>query len=104
MIGTRSLLFQLTMMGEDSGRSDIMKREIEYIRNFLKVNVFGGTIKSETGRVITGLLSGLRSQVTLINLGGNAVSFFRDIFQGFEENFMRTVTKLNTNIEAKTLS
>lgn len=104
MIGTRSLLFQLTMMGEESGNSEIMKREIKYIRDFLKVNVFNTTIKSETGRVLTGALAGLRSQVTLINLGGNMISFFRDVFQGFEENFMRTVTKLNTDLDAKTLS
>jgi hypothetical protein len=49
MVGTRSLLFQLTLMGEESGNSDIMKREIQYIRDFLKVNVFNTTIKSETG-------------------------------------------------------
>ena len=28
-----------------------------------------------------------------MNLGGNAISFFRDVFQGFEENYMRTVAK-----------
>ena len=104
MIGTRSLLFQLTLMGEESGNSEIMEREIKYIRDFLKVNVFNTTIKSETGRVLTGALAGVRSQVTLMNLGGNMISFFRDVFQGFEENFMRTVTKLNTDIDAKTLS
>ena len=104
MIGTRSLLFQLTLMGEESGNSDIMKREIQYIRDFLKVNVFNTTIKSETGAVLTGALAGIRSKVTLMNLGGNMISFFRDVFQGFEENFMRTVTKLNTDIDAKTLS
>ena len=32
------------------------------------------------------------------------ISFFRDIFQGFEENYMRTVTKLNTDLDAKTMS
>ena len=104
MVGTRSLLFQLTLMGEESGNSDIMKREIQYIRDFLKVNVFNTTIKSETGQVLTGALAGVRSKVTLMNLGGNMISFFRDVFQGFEENFMRTVTKLNTDIDAKTLS
>jgi len=104
MIGTRSLLFQLTLMGEESGNSDIMKREIQYIRDFLKVNVFNTTIKSETGKVLTGALANVRSKVTLMNLGGNLISFFRDVFQGFEENFMRTVTKLNTDIDAKTLS
>ena len=104
MIGTRSLLFQLTLMGEESGNTEVMKREIQYIRDFLKVNVFNTTIKSETGAVLTGALAGVRSKVTLMNLGGNMISFFRDVFQGFEENFARTVTKLNTDIDAKTLS
>ena len=104
MIGTRSLLFQLNVMGQESGNSKIMQREIKYIQDFLKVNVLNQTIKSETGRVLTGTLAGLRSQVTLMNLGGNMISFFRDIFQGFEENYMRTVTKLNTDLDAKTMS
>lgn len=103
LVGAKSLLFQLHVMGEEAGNSTRFNQEIEYIKDFLKVNVYNDSIKDNFGRYVTGLLAPVRTQVTLINLGGNLVSFFRDIFQGFQENFMRVFTKLNTDIEAKYL-
>ena len=104
LVGTKSLLFQLQIMGEASGRSKIMEDEIKYIENLLKINVFNESIKTKTGKLITGLLAPVRTGVTLLNIGGNLISFFRDVFQGFQENYMRTVTKLNTDLSASNIS
>jgi len=94
----------MEIMGRESGNSKHFNEAIKYIQEFLTVNVYDSTIKNKFGQVVTGALSKAKSQVTLINLGGNMVSFFRDTFQGFEENYMRALTKLNTNLDAKNIS
>ena len=104
LVGTKALLLQMQIMGQESGHSKHFDEAIKYIQDFLTVNVYDSTIKNKFGQVITGALSKARSQVTLINLGGNLVSFFRDTFQGFEENYMRSLTKLNTDLDAKNIS
>lgn len=101
---TKAFLVEMELMGDAAGKGNKFKEQLDYIQQFLTVNVYGGSIKEEFGRAITGLLTPLRTQATLINLGGNIVSFFRDIFQGFQENYIRTITKLNSNIETKYLN
>lgn len=46
----------------------------------------------------------VKSFATNVLIGGNVVGFVRDIFQGVEENFIRTVTKLNTDIDSKSVA
>lgn len=101
LIGTKNLIFQLEMLENISGTKDIIDKELQYIRDYLKVNVFQRSIMGETGNKITSALTPLKRFVSMVNLAGNIVSSIRDAEQGFMENFIRTITKFQTDLEAK---
>ena len=103
LIGTKNLIFQLEMLEGLTGSESIIEEEIKYIKDYLKVNVFSRSIMGETGKKITGALSPVKHAVTAINLAGNVVSAIRDTEQGFIENFVRTVTKFQTDLTAKSV-
>jgi hypothetical protein len=46
-----------------------------------------------TNQKLVAAASGIKQSVTFLNLAGNMVSFFRDIINGFGENFLRSATK-----------
>jgi hypothetical protein len=93
LIGTKNLIFQLEMLQDISGTKDIIEKEIKYIKDYLKINVFQRSIMEETGQKITSALTPVKRFVSMVNLAGNVVSAVRDAEQGFMENFIRTVTK-----------
>lgn len=101
LIGTKNLIFQLEMLQDISGTKDIIEKEIKYIKDYLKINVFQRSIMEETGQKITSALTPVKRFVSMVNLAGNVVSAVRDAEQGFMENFIRTVTKFQTDLEAK---
>ena len=103
LIGTKNLIFQLEMIEGLSGTKDIIDEEIKYIKDYLKVNVFQRSIMGETGQKITSALTPVKRFVSMINLAGNVVSAIRDSEQGLVENFVRTFTKFQTDLEAKTV-
>ena len=98
--GTKMLLLQLDMMGD----SEAIKKEIKYIEEYLKVNVFKKSVMENASQEIIARLTPVRTFVTYANLAGNAVAYFRDIENGFMENYLRTVTKFQTDISASNLT
>ena len=103
LIGSKNIIFQLEMLQDITGTDTIIKEEIKYIKDYLKVNVFSRSIMGETGKKITGVLSPVKHFVTIVNLAGNVVSALRDYQQGFLENFIRTANKFQTDLTAKYL-
>jgi hypothetical protein len=93
LIGTKNLIFQLEMLESISGTEEIIEKEIKYIKDYLKVNVFQRSIMGEAGKKITSALTPLKRFVTTVNLAGNVVSAIRDTQQGFVENMVRTIIK-----------
>ena len=100
LTGTKMLLLQLDMMGD----TDANKKEAKYIEEYLKVNVFKKSVMEPTSQEIVSRLTPVRTFVTYANLAGNAVAYFRDIENGFMENYLRTVTKFQTDISAANLT
>lgn len=105
LVGTKALLLQLHLMGDDSEEAKkIVEKEAEVIRDYLKQNVFNKPTMHKSFQKAIGALSGVKRAVTLMNLGGNAIAFFRDIENGFMENFLRSVTHFQTDIKASYLT
>lgn len=98
LVGTKSLLVQLHLMGENSGNSEVFKKEVKYIKDYIKKNVFRTSIMEENSQKVVGALQSLRTAVTHANLAGNIVSYFRDNMNGFLENFMRAIIKFQTDL------
>ena len=92
-------MLKLDMMGGDS-----IEKELKYIEDYIKVNVFQKSVMESQSQAIVGTLTPVRQFVTYANLAGNAVAYLRDIENGFFENFLRTVTKFQTDINAKNLT
>lgn len=65
----------------------------------MKVNVFNTSIMSSAEKAIIGNIAPVKSLVTNMLLGGNVVSMFRDSIEGVQQNFMRSLIKLNTDID-----
>lgn len=99
LVGTKMLMLKLDMMGGDS-----IEKELKYIEDYIKVNVFQKSVMESQSQAIVGTLTPVRQFVTYANLAGNAVAYLRDIENGFFENFLRTVTKFQTDINAKNLT
>lgn len=99
LVGSKALLLQLHLTGNFAGNEAIVKKEIKYIQDYLKVNVFNTSIMSSAEKAIIGNIAPVKSLVTNMLLGGNVVSMFRDSIEGVQQNFMRSLIKLNTNID-----
>lgn len=99
LVGTKMLMLKLDMLGGES-----VEKELKYIEDYIKVNVFQKSVMENNSQEIIGALTPVRKFVTYANLAGNAVAYLRDIENGFLENFLRTATKFQTDISAANLT
>lgn len=99
LVGTKMIMLKMDLMGGDS-----IKKELDYIDDYLKVNVFQKSIMESSSQAIVSFMSPVRQLVTYANLAGNMVAYLRDIENGFLENYLRTFTNFQTNISAKNVT
>ena len=105
LVGTKALLFQLHIMGNDSNEAkEVVEKESKLIKEYITQNAFNTPTMDPTNQKIVAALQGTKQTVTFLNLAGNMVSFFRDIINGFGENFLRSATKFQTDIKAQHLA
>ena len=104
LTATKSILLQLHIMGNESEDArKIVEKETNLIKDYITQNTFNTSTMDPTNQKIVAALSGTKRSVTFLNLAGNMVSFFRDIINGFGENFLRAATKFQTDIKAKNI-
>ena len=98
LVGSKALLLQLHLTGDYGGNSETTQKEIEWLQKYLEVNVFNTSIMSPQEKKIIGCIQPIRTVVSHMLLGGNIVGAFRDIIEGVQQNFLRSVIKLNTDL------
>lgn len=101
LIYTKALVARLSLTGGFYGNKDVVDKEIKYINDYLKVNVFNTSVMNKEMQVAMSYLQPIKSTVTDLLLGFNVVSGIRDTFQGLKQNFMQSYTKLNADIDPK---
>lgn len=105
LLGTKALLLQLKILGENSGFQESFNKQIKYIEDYIHLNVFKKPIiEGGLSQKIVGIGQGVRSNVTFLNLAGNVISAARDVENGFMENYLRTASKFLTDINATNMS
>ena len=105
LLGTKALLLQMSILGENSGTEKTFKDEQEFIQKYIGLHIFKQPITDKglaQGIMATG--QGLRRNVTFLNIAGNVIAAARDVENGFMENYIRTASKYMTNISSKNLS
>ena len=101
LVASKALMLELYLTGNYNGNRDIVEKEIKWAQDYLKVNVFNTSIMTPTEKKIVGVISPVKRVVTHMLLGGNIVGAIRDSFEGAQQNFIRSVIKLNTDISPK---
>lgn len=105
LLGTKALLLQMTILGENSGTEKTFEKEKEFIQKYINLHIFKKPITDNgLAQKVMGVGQAARSKVTFLNLAGNVISAARDVENGFMENFIRTASHHMTNISAKNLS
>ena len=105
LLGTKALLLQLKILGDNSGFQESFNKQIKYIEDYINLNVFKKPIiEGGLSQKIVGVGQGLRSNVTFLNLAGNVIAAARDVENGFMENYLRTASKFLTDINASNMS
>lgn len=105
LLGTKALLLQLKILGNNSGFEESFNKQEKYIRDYIGLNVFKKPIiEGGLSQKITGIGQGLRSGVSFMVLGGNIISAARDVENGFMENYLRTASKHLTDITPGNMS
>ena len=104
LVSAKAFMYQLHLTGEFNGNKDIVEKEKKWINAYIKVNTFNTSIMSETEKKIVGIITPFKQVTNHLLLAGNLVSYFRDIFQGAQENFIRTFIKFNTDITPSEVS
>ena len=99
LIGSKALLLELFITGNYNGNKEIVEKEIKYIQDYLKINVFKTSIMSPAEKKIVGVISPIKRLTTHMLLGGNVVGALRDSLEGAQQNFIRSVIKLHTDID-----
>ena len=98
LVASKALMLELHLTGNYNGNRDIVEKEIKWMQDYLKVNVFNTSIMSPTEKTVVGVISPIKRVVTHMLLGGNIVGALRDTLEGAQQNFIRSVIKLNTDI------
>lgn len=101
LVASKALMLELHLTGNYNGNREVIEKEIKWIQDYLKINVFHTSIMSPTEKKIVGVISPIKRVVTHMLLGGNIVGAIRDSIEGAEQNFIRSVIKLNTDITPK---
>lgn len=104
LVSTKSLLLQLQLTSNYGGNLEAVQKELEYIQDYLKVNVFQRSIMEDKSKKVLSVVAPIKSAVSNLLLMGNVTSAMRDSIQGVLENMTRSLIKLNTNITPKTVS
>lgn len=104
LIYTKALIARLSLTGKFYGNDKVVEKEIKYINDYLKVNVFNTSIMNKEMQVAMAYLQPLKSSVTDLLLGFNVVSGIRDTFQGLKQNFMQSATKINADIDPSNIA
>lgn len=104
MVVSKAFMLRMRLTGDMGGNKSVVDKEIKYIENYLKINVFNSSIMSKQEKAVISAIMPVKTFATNVLIGGNIVGFVRDTFQGLEENFIRTYTKLNTDIDTKSVA
>ena len=99
LIKTKGILLTLDLMGEIT-HSNIPKI-INYINDFVTVNVHNKSIMEETSQKIVGATRPLRRLVTGTWIAGNLIGAVRDTSEGLWQNLARSINKYQTDISSK---
>lgn len=104
LVASKALMLELHLTGNYNGNKEVVEKEIKYIQDYLKTNVFHTSIMSPAEKKIVGIISPVKKLVSHMLLGGNVVSALRDSLEGAQQNFIRSVIKLNTDLTPKDVS
>lgn len=99
LVGTKAFMLQLALRGEESGNSKAMRDELDWLQKYLKVNIFKETVMSKGEQKWMGLLMPVKHIVSHMLIGGNIVGAFRDVFEGVQQNFIRSVLQYQTDLK-----
>lgn len=75
-------MLELHITGNYNGNKETVSKEIKYMQDYLKTNVFHTSIMSPAEKKIVGVISPIKRIVTHMLLGGNIVSALRDSLEG----------------------
>lgn len=104
LVASKALMLELHLTGNYNGNRETVNKEIKYMQDYLKTNVFHTSIMSPAEKKIVGVISPIKRVVSHMLLGGNIVSALRDSIEGAQQNFIRSVIKLNTDLDPKDIS
>lgn len=104
LIGTRALILQLSLTGDFNGNTKVVNQEIEWIQNYIRANIFSDPNLTKEEKLFVGVISPVKRVVNHLLLAGNIVGAFRDTIQGVQQNFIRSVIKLGTDLTPKDIT
>lgn len=102
LIKTKGILLTLDLMGELTHVN--IPKIINYINNFVTVNIHNSSIMEETSQKIVGATAPLRRLVTGTWIAGNLISMVRDTSEGVWQNLARSINHYQTDITTKDIS
>lgn len=96
----KCLLAQMHILGDKEGdkAKTILKRSMEEVEKYLKLNVFGKSIMEESSQVFMQVLDPAKRLMSHMLIAFNLRSAFRDTFEGLWQNISRSITHYDTNL------
>ena len=82
LVASKALILELHLTGNYNGNKETVSKEIKYIQDYLKTNVFHTSIMSPSEKKIVGVITPVKRLVSHMLLGGNIVSAVRDSLEG----------------------
>ena len=104
LIGTKALILQLSLTGDFNGNQQVVNEEIKWIQDYIRANTFNDPNLSKEEKIIVGIISPLKRIVNHLLLAGNITGAFRDCIQGVQQNFIRSVIKLGTDLNPRDIA
>lgn len=103
VIVTKGILLERALIGNSFEDNEIGKKETQWVRDYLSVNVFHKPAMSKTMANVVGKIHPLKTMVSHVLVGFNLIGNVRDLMEGFQQNFLRSLIKFNTDIDAKNI-
>lgn len=98
LIASKAFILELSLM---AGNNQALESEKQYWEKYIKQNIFQRLPMSKEEQAIIGAVTPIKQAVSHLLVGGNIISFFRDLFEGAQQNFLRSMIKFNTQLDPK---
>lgn len=101
LIAAKSFILEMNLVGSDSVA---LQKENKYCNDYIRQSIFQKMPMTKEEEKLIGMIAPIKSMTSHILIGGNIIGAFRDLMEGAQQNFLRSMIKYHTQLDANNVT